>query len=227
MSTHKTDYVLLFVITACASLATIFILSKISYEVDTVSPQQETTIMRNESTPLATFNALVGQGWKVYRDEEKNIEFAYPENATIENSINIVKISFKNIPFYYQEIDTSNFFYILISKDKNSNKEKLTIQKWWEQNGPQTQRQAPYPDEEGETEIANNMAYKTYYLKSQNILNQHYDFVDYFVAKDFDIYEISSQISPRESDLSDKYFIAAKEYETQFNQILSSFHFLK
>jgi len=222
MSTHKTDYVLLFVITACASLATIFILLKISYEVDTVSPQQETTIMRSESTPLATFNALVAQGWKVYRDEVKNIEFAYPNNWILENGTHDISLSFSNKDNFQKELQV-NFSIFEID-----NQEKLNLEQWTQEN---VDLDPTYLLEKKNITLGNISGLYTKYSesKAERLYNTEHYFNSVFIylINDSSIYTISSVDLASKENLSSIDLLAAQQYETQFNQILSSFHFLK
>ncbi len=119
-------------------------------------------------------------------------------------------------------------FFLGIIYEKNINKESLSINKWWEEFGPQNQHKAPYPLKNNLIKIKNNDAYYTLYSGSDGFGYDYYNLVIVYIPHGTDIYEVHGFKLPDNpsSDLTPEDVQAAKEYEKIFDQILQSIEFL-
>jgi len=113
---------------------------------------------------------------------------------------------------------------------KDSNKDKLHIEDWYDQNNPENDRGAPFADSHELIEINGIPAYKVVYGKARDQFNSYfYDLIYIYISHNTDIYEIRGYKLPENLDpaLTPEDIQAAREYERIFNKIINSIHFAK
>jgi hypothetical protein len=113
---------------------------------------------------------------------------------------------------------------------KDSNKDKLYIEDWYDQNNPENDRGAPFADSHELIEINGIPAYKVVYGKARDQLNSYfYDLIYIYISHNTDIYEIRGYQLPENTDpvLTPEDIQAAREYEKTFNEILQSIRFVE
>jgi len=154
-----------------------------------------------------------------FLNEKFYYKLEYPISATIKN---------------YSETNTN----ILLTQDLffninvylKDNDQNLSIQDWWQQNGPQNERQAPYPDEEKIIQVAGVDAYYTRYdTESSAFGYNQLSAVFIYVPHDGNIYEISGAElppDPQTKGLTQDEINVVQEYTKTFNQMLTSFEFI-
>lgn len=154
------------------------------------------------------------------------------------------KIKYSKSLGFIEHNDGKNVYFSLTKREKNIQKDfdvtitffsyydkEVSIKDWWEEYGPQNERQAPYPDEEKEIKIGNLDAYYTSYETSRTSFGyEYFTPVFIYIIHDSKVFEISGVKLPSDAkDLgfSDQEIQEAKVYESIFNQMLQSFTFTK
>jgi hypothetical protein len=159
----------------------------------------------------------------------------YPDNTQIFiDKINNLDLSLKINSFSFNESSNKkekrdysflNFLYF-----KNENPERLTIEKWFEDNNPESEKQSPYSVISSEKiNIDGREALKVYFYASDYISGGYYNLMSIYIPNKTDIYEIQGYKLPSKPDpaLTEDDIKSAKEYEKIVDQIVQSIHFVK
>jgi hypothetical protein len=220
---RSTNVFALLVITIIAVLATRYLISRINqFPDETPALLAPAPVHEDEQTDtsLAAFNTLIAQGWKPYRNDEMGIEFAYPEDGEIDEDRynSYVAISFPKLLFHSEKnIPTTYGFLVEDFRGEALNEDSNTC---WKNIGIDNTLQVP----EKKTEIDGNFVPKFTY---SNFQNSSYNSIVIYLCKNKDVYRIETDFLVSDATLPPQYLTAAQQYESDFNQILSGFHFLK
>lgn len=164
----------------------------------------------------------------VYSNDKYSFKINYPNNVGYKlfNNGETVAFSLNNT----KEQRAKAFSFVL--NNYITEEFSTSVKDWWEKYGPQNERQAPYPDEEKEIKIGNNIdAYYTSYESSRTSFGyEYFTPVFLYIIHDGRVFEISGVKLPsnaKELGFSDEEINEAKSYEMIFDQMLQSFSFTK
>lgn len=159
-----------------------------------------------------------------------NLNLIYPDNTKInfpESDYMTLTVTQNFLSHSENEIIRDKNFPISIIKIKDLNSKKLSIQDWWEKDGPENEPHANIPEKEEVININGVEGYKATYYTPMPGFSPYYIPVQIYFTYGTDIYEIRGYQLPENPDpaLTPGDIKAAQEYEKIFNQMLQSIHF--
>ncbi|MEI6400175.1 MAG: hypothetical protein WCO58_01475 [bacterium] len=159
-----------------------------------------------------------------------NFEFLVDEKDTINLNLKIKSVG--NDRFTGQKTSTEytpvRFFF-----DKNENPKKLSIEKWFDINSPEFEKQSFYDSLAKESITIDGInAYKVRFQSNTQITGGYYDLISIYIPYGTDIYQIDSYAVPLKQDdpslaLNDEDIKNTEAYEKIVDQIIQSIHFVK
>ncbi|HWC57708.1 MAG TPA: hypothetical protein VG621_02010 [Candidatus Paceibacterota bacterium] len=220
---HSTNIFALLIITVVGSLAALFVISKITISDDFQAIIQEPhTALSSSPNPITTFNTLVVQGWKVYRNEDMDIEFAYPDNWNLEEGTDTISLFFPSKDDFQKNLELD------ITYLKNKNIQNESVDQWEQENLGQEDIL-----EKKKITLGNTPAIYSRYseLKAESLYDSKYYMNDISItlANQNNIFLFSGKklLDAQDKRLTAVDITAAQQYQSDFEKVLASFHFLR
>ena len=159
----------------------------------------------------------------------------YPQNAEIyvnnklSVSINLIqKIKMLNFVIDKRYVSDSAPFSVIFLK--NENPDKLLIEKWFDQNNPEGDKQSPFSVISKEKLKINNLeSLRVVFHVTDDRAGGYYNLNNIYISKGSDIYSTESFKLPQEPDpvLTVEDIKNIKDYEKTVDQIIQSIHFVE